>query len=271
MAEREALLDMAEDNVMDQQAADKERESYRSYKNWRMIIVIIGTVLSVGAGAWLFVPWLNYDNLELLRAVVNQSYVDSGDFDGKTAGPDWQIYLLWSSIIAIGLPLMCSGWGITLGVNLEQTARDHCKRGDAINKQDARKEGKNAQLVYAVPAGFLLAGAVVEGVLAIHHTIVWAANENDDEGYHFLLILIGGWIATGGMLILGGLFVFLSASVGDICSVNSGGVRNRFNRARMSLASNVRSARDRAAGGARSVRDRLSRRSNAGMRTYRSW
>lgn len=211
---------------------NEEKANYRSYKNWRTFLSLIGAVIAVAGVVVMIAAYVNYENIDALRVHVEETYQNDtfrgADFE-DTAPVDWHSYLLVVIITCSVIPIVGPALGIAWGVGIEQRARENCK---AVGKQFGTDQGKKAMVPYGIVTALALVGAIMCGVLAIHITIMHAGDTYMDADYHFLLVMIGSWITIGGHLILAGLYLFLTISAQDVCKVETGGVRGAYRKMR---------------------------------------
>lgn len=245
---------MADSAALVDAAREQERSNYRAFKDWRFLISVFGALIAVVGATILVAAYINYENIEALKQQVEITYntTRSADFE-STAAEGWHTYLLVVLIAVAVIPVLGVPISYLYGSRSERAAREAEKNGEY---QTACAVADTAFITYLIVTILALIGAVGAGVLGIHMWIMVANDTFMDSEFHFTLVLVGAWLAAGGHLLLGGLHIYLCASVRSVGVCETGGIRGAFGRAGSAVGRGARSV----GRGARSVGSRVRQR-----------
>lgn len=230
---------MGEPATVAEAIRSEEREEYRGYKDRRFLFSVAGALVAVIGATIMFAAYLNYENITALKQMVEVTYntTRASDFEA-TAAKDWHAVLLATVITMYAIPIIGIPVSYLFGTRSERLARMAVKEGA---QELACELASAAQIAYAIVAILAFAGAALGGTLAIHSTIM---HENEffmDADYHFLIVLIGAWISTGGHLIIVGLHIYQWIKVGGVAVCETSGVRGALGRGASNLRRGARS------------------------------
>lgn len=230
---------MAQPTTVAEAIKAEERDEYRGYKDRRYLFSVAGALIAVVGATIMFAAYLNYENITALKEMVEVTYntTRASDFEA-TAAKDWHAMLLATFITAFAIPVIAIPVSYLFGTRTERLARMAVKEGA---QELACELASAAQVAYAIVALLTFAGSALSATLAIHSTIM---HENDffmDADYHFLIVLIGGYIATGGLLVICGLHVYQWIKVGGVAVCETSGVRGAMGRGASNVSRGARS------------------------------